>query len=163
MSNFTAITDFTADKFTATKWDSTDKKATFAKLFIRFVQADFARSKFPKTFYQRLSMTFGHIAHFNQHGFYETFFTTAEGKVRFLRMTLAHPCYGDPAWTYSDVERALQTWLEENGVLSQYEQRLAEEQEVEERATLARLQAKYRSPSDVEEPPGLLLTKRGDG
>ena len=134
---------FTADKFTPTKWDSTDRKAAFARQFIRFVQSDFARSKFPKAFYQRLSMTFGHIAHFNQHGFFDTFSTTTEGKVRFLRQTLAHPCWGDPAWSYSDVERALQTWLQENGVLSQYEQRLAEEQEAEERVTLARLQAKY--------------------
>lgn len=143
MSNFTTITDFTADRFTPTKWDSSDKKATFAKQFIRFVESDFARSKFPKTFYQRLSMTFSMIAHFNQHGFFETFFTTTEGKVRFLRMTLAHPCYGDPAWTYSDVERALQTWLRENDVLARYEARLEEETEAAERAALARLQAKY--------------------
>ena len=143
MSNFITITDFTPDRFTPTKWDTADKKAAFAKQFIKFVQSDFARSKFPKAFYQRLSMTFGHIAHFNQHSFFETFFSTIEGKVRFLRMTLAHPCYGDPAWTYSDVERALQTWLRENDVLARYEDRLAEETEAAERAVLARLQAKY--------------------
>lgn len=131
------------DQFTPTQWDTADTKAAFAKHFIKFVQSDFAQIKFPKTFYQRLSMTFGHIAHYNQHGFFETFFTTTEGKVRFLRQTLAHPCWGDPAWTYSDVERALQSWVRENDVLSQYEQRLAQEQEAEERATLARLQAKY--------------------
>lgn len=143
MNTFTTIADFTADKFTPTKWDTGDKKAAFAKQFIRFVQSDFARSKFPKTFYQRLSMCFGHIAHFNQHGFFETFFTTTEGKVRFLRMTLAHPCYGDPSYTYCDVERALQTWLRENDVLAICEARLAEETEAAERAVLARLQAKY--------------------
>src|ERR1700722_10132597 len=125
MSNFNTITDFAADRFTPTKWDSSDRKAAFAKQFVRFVQSDFARSKFPKTFYQRLSMTFGHIAHFNQHGFFETFFTTTQDKVRFLRMTLQHPCYGDPAWTYSDVEGALQAWLRENDVLAKYENRLA--------------------------------------
>lgn len=143
MNKFTRITDFTADRFTPTKWDSSDKKATFAKQFIRFVQSDFAKSKFPNTFYQCLSLTFGHIAHFNQGGFFETFFTTIEGKVRFLRMTLAHPCYGDPAWTYSDVERALQTWLLEHDILARYEARLADETETAERAVLARLQAKY--------------------
>jgi hypothetical protein len=143
MGNFTTIADFTPDRFTPTKWDTGDKKAAFAKQFIRFVQSDFARSKFPKAFYQRLSMTFGHIAHFNEHGFFETYFTTTEGKVRFLRMTLAHPCYGDPAWTYSDVERALQEWLREHEVLAKYEAHLAEETEVAERAVLARLQVKY--------------------
>lgn len=146
MNNFNSITDFTADRFTPTKWDSADTKAAFARQFIKFVQADFAKNKFPKTFYQRLSMTFGHIAHYNQGGFFETFFTTTGGKVRFLRMTLAHPCYGDASWTYSDVERALQTWLRENDILSQYEQRLAEEIEAEERAALARLRGKYQPP-----------------
>ena len=44
---------------------------------------------------------------------------------------------------YSDVERALQTWLRQNDVLAKYETRLAEETEVAERVVLARLQAKY--------------------
>lgn len=144
MSNFTNITDFTPDKFTATQWDSADKKAAFAKTFIKFVQSDFAKSTFTKTFYVRLSMTFGHIAHYNQHGFYEEFFPTTEGKVRFLRQTLAHSCHGDAAWTYSDVERALQAWLRENDVLARYEDRFAQETEANERAVLARLQAKYQ-------------------
>jgi hypothetical protein len=143
MTTFTTITDYTPDRFTPTKWDTADKKAAFARQFIKFVQSDFARSKFPKTFYQRLSMCFGHIAHFNQHGFFETFFTTTQDRLRFLRMTLAHPCYGDPAWTYSDVERALQEWLRENDVLACYENRLEEETEAAERAVLARLQVKY--------------------
>ena len=73
------------------------------------MQSDFASSKFPRTFYQRLSMTFGHIAHYNQGGFFETFFTTTHDKVRFLRQTLAHPCHGDPAGPTADVERALQS------------------------------------------------------
>jgi hypothetical protein len=137
-------TSKTTTDFTPTKWQSADDKARFAKQFIRFVQSDFAKSLFPKTFYVRLSMTFGHIAHFNQHGFYETFFGTTQDKVRFLRVTLQHPCYGDPAWTFSDVEKALQAWLRENDVLAKYENRLAQEQEADERAVLARLQAKYQ-------------------
>ena len=144
MNEFKTITDFTAEKFTATQWDASEKKAGFAKQFIRFVQSDLSKSQFPKTFYQRLSMTFGHIAHYNQHGFFETFFTTTEDKVRFLRQTLQHPCYGDPAWTYSDIERALQQWLCHHGVMEEYERRLDEETETNERAVLARLQAKYQ-------------------
>jgi hypothetical protein len=143
MSDFQSITDFTADRFAPTKWDSADKKAAFAKQFIRFVQSEFARTKFPKAFYHRLSLMFGHIAHFNQHGFFETFFMTTPDKVRFLRLTLAHPCHGDPAGTFSDVERALQSWLMQSGILQKYEKRLAEEQETAERKLLARLKAKY--------------------
>jgi hypothetical protein len=143
MSQFNIITDFTADKFTPTTWEDAKKKARFAKTFIRFVQADFPRRQFTKAFYRRLSQTFGHIAHFDVFGFYDTFFSTTEGKVRFLRQTLQWPCYGDPQFTYSDVEKAIQSWLVHNGILARYERRLAEETEAAERAEFARLKGKY--------------------
>lgn len=135
--------EFTAENFTPTKWDDAATKARFAKQFVRFVKSDFCVRQFTQAFYKRLSLSFGHIAHFNRHGFFETFFASTEGKVRFLRHTLRHQCWGDPAFTYSDVERALQSWLRQNGVLERYQQKLAEEQEAAERAELARLQAKY--------------------
>ena len=135
--------DFTADQFTPTRWDSAEEKARFARQFIRFVKSDFAERDFSNAFYRRLALSFGHIAHFNRQGFYQEFFTATRGKVRFLRMTLAHSGWGDPGFTYSDVERALQSWLHQNGVLGRYERRLAAEQEAAERAELARLQAKY--------------------
>jgi hypothetical protein len=147
---YSSIKDFTADKFTATKWEKSDKKANFAKQFIRFVESDFDRAQFPHTFYVRLALSFGHIAHFNESGFYEVFFTTTQDKLRFLRLTLRHTCCGDPAFTYSDVERALQCWLVQNGVLEKYERRLAEETEAAERAELARLKGKYESGSARE-------------
>jgi len=140
---FESVNDFTADRFTATKWEGADQKVRFARQFIAFVESDFAKDKFPLWFYRRLSMTFGHIAHYNLHGFFETFFTSSEDKVRFLRQTLRHPCYGDPEYTYSDVEKALQRWLLQNAVLFRCENRLADEQEAAERAELVRLQAKF--------------------
>lgn len=135
--------EFTADNFTPTKWDDAKAKARFAQNFIRFVESDFRERRFTQAFYKRLALTYGHIAHFNRHGFYETFFSSTAGKVRFLRQTLRHPCWGDPAFTYSDVERVLQAWLHQNGVLDRYERKVAEEQEAAERAELARLRAKY--------------------
>lgn len=135
--------DFNADAFTATKWEKAEKKVLFAKHFVRFVESDFSSRLFTHPFYVRLALCFGHIAHYNRHGFYETFFVSTETKVRFLRLTLQHPCWGDPAFTYSDVERALQSWLKQRGVLAKYEQRLAEEQEAAERAELDRLKKKY--------------------
>jgi hypothetical protein len=134
---------FTAEQFTPTKRDNAQTKAKFARQFVKFVESDFDQRLFSQAFYRRLSITFGHIAHFNRQGFFETFFTTTADKVRFLRMTLAHPCFGDPAFTYSDVERALQGWLRESAILAKYEQRLADEMEAGERADLARLKAKY--------------------
>ncbi len=140
---FGSMKDFTANQFTPTRWEDAEEKTRFARRFIRLVESDFTERDFPQALYRRLSSCFGHIAHYNRLGFYEEFFTATEGKVRFLRMTLAYPCWGDPTFSYSDVERALQSWLHQNGVLSRYERRLAAEQEVAERAELARLQAKY--------------------
>lgn len=130
-------------QFTPTQWDTAQDKAAFAKQFVRFVQSDFAAKHFTDRFYRRLSNTFGHIAHYNRGGFWDTFFTTTADKVRFLEQTLQHPCYGDPAWTYSDVERELQAWLRAEGTLECYRQRLAKETEGAERTELARLQQKY--------------------
>ena len=104
--------NFQPSQFTPTKWDTAQDKVRFAQQFVRFVQSDFAAKHFTDRFYRRLSNTFGHIANYNRAGFWEEFFTTTADKVRFLEQTLQHPCYGDPAWTYSDVERALQQWLQ---------------------------------------------------
>jgi hypothetical protein len=133
----------TFPNFTPTQWDTAKDKVAFANQFVRFVQSDFAARYFTDKFYRRLSNTFGHIANYNRGGFWETFFTTTADKVQFLEQTLQHPCYGDPAWTYSDVERALQTWLRADGTLDRYRRRLAQETEAAERAQLAQLQQKY--------------------
>ena len=140
---FGSIADFTADRFSPTRWETAEQKARFAQQFIKFVEADFSWKKFAEAFYLRLALTFGHIAHFNRHGFFEAFFGTTEGKVRFLRLTLNWSCPGEPAFTYSDVERALQSWLQQNGVLAKYEQTLRDETEAAQRAELNRLQKKW--------------------
>lgn len=106
---------FKSEKFTPTQFSSSADKARFSNHFIRFIRADFPKSLFPKWFYVRLSMTFGHIAHFSQQGFFDTFFTDEEGKRSFVEITKRYSCCGDPAFTYSDVERAIQKWLVENG------------------------------------------------
>lgn len=134
---------FSPSQFTPTKWQTAKDKAAFANRFVRFVQSDFAVKHFTDQFYQRLSNTFGHIAHYNRGGFWDTFFTTTADKVRFLEQTLRHSCHGDPAWTYCDVERILQAWLRADEMLERYRQRFAEEIEAAERAELARLQKKY--------------------
>jgi hypothetical protein len=134
---------FQPSTFTPTKWDTAEDKAAFAKRFVRFVQSGFAAQHFTDKFYRRLSNTFGHIAHYDRGGFWSEFFTTTADKVRFLEQTLQWPCYGDPAWTYSDVETALQAWLRDEGILAKYRQKLAEETQAAERAELARLQKKY--------------------
>jgi hypothetical protein len=99
---------FRAQEFTPTKFRSADEKAKFANHFFRFVTSNFAETLFTQAFYDRLSNTFGHIAHTSKAGFYDEFFRSAEDQLRFLDQVVKWPCHGDPAWTFSDVERAIQ-------------------------------------------------------
>jgi len=96
--------------YTPTQWDTVADKEKFERQFKKFVEGGFQWKHFPKWFYKQLSMTFGHIAHNDQHGFYEEFFKTPEDRRRFIRQTLEYFPVGDPAWTYVDVERILQQW-----------------------------------------------------
>jgi hypothetical protein len=69
--------------------------------------------------------------------------------VRFLKHTLRFPCYGDPEYTFSDVEKAIQREIVNRNYLARYELRLAEEQQATDLALLRQLESKYRTP--VEE------------
>ena len=132
-----------AASFTATRWDSADDKAVFGNKRLRFVAEDFPQSMFTENLYGRLSNTSGHIAHYDRHGFYGTFFTCPADKVQFLRDTLSSwPC-GDPAWTFCDVERVVMRRLRESGVVRAYEAAHQRDVEQTERALLAKLQEKY--------------------
>lgn len=142
---------FISDRFTPTKWDTAQDKADFANQFVKFCEGDFRPADFTIKFYRRLSLTFGHIAHYDRDGFYNTFFTSNERIVDFFRFTRDYPCYGDPAYTYSDVEKALQYWLQDSGLLEKWLLKQSTDQEAEERATLARLKAKFEAGSGVPE------------
>ena len=134
-----------ASRFCPTKWDSTAQKEKFVKHFLRFVEKDFKRTLFYDWFYRRLSGAFGHIAHYSKGGFYGTFFNTIEGKIRFLQITLNYPCYGDPAYTYSDAEKVLQDAIRKGNYIGKYEKMLTGQIETQERAELARLKTKYEN------------------
>jgi|HubBroStandDraft_6_1064221.scaffolds.fasta_scaffold189637_3 hypothetical protein len=140
---------FTPDQFTPTQWDTASDKARFANQFVRFVTRGFKRSDFPKWFYNRLSNTFGHIAHYNQHGFFGQFFTNDSGKLEFINQTLEWPYDGDASFTYSDVERLLKTWLRASGIPQQIEQNRQQSIERAERAILQRLKAKYEPKEEL--------------
>ncbi len=116
--------------------------------------ADFPRTALSKRLYHRLSMTFGHCAYYDLTGFFSTFFEDTAGKIDFLQQTLQWPCWGDPEYTYSDVERVIQTRLRRSGLLEVKQGELAGETRRAERATLDRLKAKYEpSPASTEDSP----------
>ncbi|MBB6144289.1 hypothetical protein HNQ77_002241 [Silvibacterium bohemicum] len=139
---------FDASQFVATQWNTAADKATFGNAVLNFIESEWKRSLFTKSFYQRLSNCFGHIAHYDIHGFYETWFTTDRDRLKFLKHTLAWPCWGDPTFTYSDVERVIKQQVRARNYLALYELRAAEELRTTEMAVLTRLEAKYRAPAN---------------
>jgi hypothetical protein len=128
--------------FTATKWDTAADKAWFANALCKFIVADFAWTLWTKRLYRRLSLCFGHIAHSSDAEFWEVFSTDTQGKLDFLDETMRYPCYGDPTYTYCDVERAIQARLQRSGIMPAYQALRLAEIEAAERAALARLRAK---------------------
>jgi len=137
---------FLPSDFTATKFSTAADKAEFGNTFLRFIESEWAPALFTKSFYNRLSMCFGHIAHYNRTQFYEEWFSSLAAQVRFLKHTLRFPCYGDPEYTFSDVERAIQREIVNRNYLARYELRLAEEQQATDLALLRELESKYRTP-----------------
>jgi len=109
---------FTAEMFTATKWDTAQDKADFANKFVSFVESGFKETLFTKKFYTRLSNCFGHIASYNKLGFYDKWFSDFDSQVRFLNNALTHPSFGDASYTYSDVERALKMIITNRQMIS---------------------------------------------
>jgi len=130
-------------KYTPTQYVNAKDKENFVEHFMKFVEKGFPQKMFNEKFYQRLSMTFGHIAHYNSQGFWETFFTNATNKVRFLTMTLNHPCYGDPSYTFSDAEKEIQRRLVKMNILETWRQTEIQENDNKDYAEYQRLKRKF--------------------
>jgi hypothetical protein len=153
-----------ADTLTPTKWSSAEDKAKFGSALLKFIAADFPKTAFKKPLYNRLSNTFGHIAHYDLNGFYTEFFEDTAGKIEFLQQTLQWPCWGDPAYTYCDVERLIQARLRKSGILAIKQAELAAESRRHELTALERLKDKYEptpalslAPPAPPMPPAQLL------
>jgi hypothetical protein len=125
------------------QYDSAEDKARFANHLVRFASSGFVLSLFPDWFYKRLSMCFGHIAHYDRAGFYSTWFQDDAARMRWTENAVEYHAYGDPHYTYCDVERAVQAWLVEANLIRKYQESVERQIETAERAELARLKAKY--------------------
>ncbi len=146
---------FLPSEFVPTKFSTAADKADFGNAFLHFIESDWKETLFTKTFYNQLSNTFGHIAHFNRTTFYSTWFTSDADRLRFLEQALEWPCWGMPEFTFCDVERAIQREVRKRNYARRYEVRAAESLRAAEMAILERLEAKYRPArtSYVEEEP----------
>jgi hypothetical protein len=132
-------------QYTATQWNTAEDKEKFVKHFMQFVKKDFPQSMFNKKFYQRLSNTFGHIAHYDIGGFWDTFFTNTQGKVIFLQQTMDWPCYGEATYTFCDAEKEIQKQLKEMGVVEQYQNKEYSEINNKEHTEYLRLKNKFEN------------------
>ena len=101
---------FTADRFIATEHSTAEEKAQFCNDFIRFVLRGFNRKSFKPAFYRRLSCIFGHIANYDETGFWEVWFATPAKQRQFVRQIHKWVPVGDPHFCWSDVERELKSW-----------------------------------------------------
>ena len=151
---------FLPSEFVPTQFSTAADKADFGNTLSHFLDGDCARDLFTRKFYNRLSMTFGHIAHCDIEGFYSTWFTRDRHRVGFIQKLLHWPCHGDPKFTFSDVEHAIQRVVRERDYLARYELRAAEALRAAEIREFQRLEAKYRvSPAtDSATPPPETMT-----
>ena len=113
--------------FTATEFSTKEEKAKFGNHLLRFIAEDHPRGLWTKNFYNRLSMTFSNIAHYDSMGFWMTWFDTTADQIGFLKNIAQCPCWGDPAFTYSDIEKVIKARIRKAGVIEWKERLLAEE------------------------------------
>jgi hypothetical protein len=134
---------WSAKDFTDTNWASAELKAKFANNLRAFVESGFDDKKFTAALYDRLSRLFGHIAEYNKDGFWNAWFSSPAGHWNWIQRVRTHEIYGDPGVTWSDVEHAVQKWLNDVSVYSPVEARAKAQIEKEERDTLRWLLKKY--------------------
>ena len=132
-------------EFVPTKYSSAAEKAEFGNALLHFLDAECPQELFTKKLYNRISMAFGHIAHYDRAGFYDTWFTSARHKAAFIEKTLRWPCHGDPEYTFSDIEHAVQRAVQDRNYLARFKLRAADELRIAELNDLERLEAKYRN------------------
>lgn len=142
---------FPPSEFVPTEWSTAIDKANFGNTLLHFLDADCPRKLFTRKFYIRLSITFGNCAHYNLETFYDTWFTRDRHRLAFVQHILRWPCYGDPTFTFSDVERAVQRVVAERNYLARFDLRASEQLRTTEICELQRLEAKYRVSQQVAE------------
>jgi hypothetical protein len=114
---------FQAPHFTATRWNTAEDKARMTNKITKFILNGFQQPSFTKEIYKRLSTMFGHIAEYDIHGFYHIWFADDAACLKWAENAMKGGVLGfvvgDPAWTWSDVEKALQEWMKENRIVEQ--------------------------------------------
>src|SRR5689334_3842496 len=115
---------FCAEQFTATKWVSAEEKAKWANAMASWIMRGFPKNGWRKGLYEPLHQMYGHSAHYNQEGFYAEWFSSIHRQFQWLEYVAGGGAFGilgDPAWTWSDVERAMRAWIWGSKLIEQYQ------------------------------------------
>ena len=134
---------FTADRFTATQHSTAEEKARFCDALCQVrPQRVFAQSVQDRVL-PTVSNIFGHIANYDETGFWEVWFATPAKQRQFVRRIHEWVPVGDPHFCWSDVERELKSWAATeaeaiDAVLTENERKFAEaaKAETDRRAAL---------------------------
>ena len=145
-------TFFTASDFVPTKWSTAEEKAVFGNNLLHFMLTGFLAERFTEKLYRRLSMCFGHAAHFDRQGFAETWFDSPESIASFVNHLMQWPCHGDPSYTFSDVERAIQREVVRLNLVATVNEVAASSIQARELALLDALENKYRRDTVIPMP-----------
>jgi len=96
---------------TATQHSSVAEKEKFINDLADFVKSGFTPRLFTKELYNRLSMCFGHMAHYNKSGFFAEWFEMPHEQLAWIKRNQAYKPCGDSKYTYSDAEDIFVQWL----------------------------------------------------
>jgi len=105
---------FDASQFTSTQFNSAEQKAKFGNNLVKFILNGFQSKDFTPALYKALNNCFGHIAHYDIRGFYETWFSDHNQVREWFDHVQQYTPVGSAEFTFSDVERAFKTWFSKN-------------------------------------------------
>ena len=100
------------------------ERQKFLAEFKEYAVAGFPWCGFRESLYQPLTNMFGHIAHYNNRGFWTTWFSTPGYQQQWLIRVQNWKVYGDPRYCWSDVETDLRDWVRDSGILDLVEARI---------------------------------------
>lgn len=111
-----AKSKFGVEAFTATQFATAEEKCNAANAIVAFIDSGFVREKFTKRVYDALCLhLFGHIAHYNLHGFYAEWFASPELQQQWLtHVKNWNLDRSNATFTWCDVERAVKNWVIQN-------------------------------------------------
>lgn len=145
---------FQPEQFTPTQWATAEQKVAWANAMATWALRGFPQEGFTRRLYGPLHTNlFGHIAHYDLHGFFATWFSDIHQQLEWLKYAArggAYGAVGDPHFTWSDVEKAFTAWVQQSGLVERYQHLCAQDTEQRERAQLAYLLSKY--PDATNEP-----------